>query len=199
MSGTSCGKTTFLKKFILEQEKIVSPPFRSIWYFYLEWQPIFLELERHGVHLEQGAPSMDTIDKIPPMSCIVLDDLLTDMCKSKDLVQLFTVKSHHQNISVIFVTQSFYYNTQQIKCVTRNSHYTILFRSPRMISVAQTLGQQIWPKHSSFLGEAFKKATSKKPYSYIMLNLHPAADEKLRAVTDILPSEGYPRVFIPKN
>lgn len=94
--STQSGKTTWITSLILSRDKTFSKPVSRVHYYYSEWQPIFNRLEMNGVMFEQGPPNVDTMDNIEPYSIIVLDDLMSSLCKSKELMELFTVKSHHR-------------------------------------------------------------------------------------------------------
>jgi hypothetical protein len=193
--STQSGKSTFIKKLILERDQVFKQPFENVYYFYTEWQPAFTELEVRGVQFEQGAPTVETFSEIPRNSLVILDDLMTSLCKSTELVDLVTIKSHHKSISVVFTTQQFYWDSNEMRCVTRNAHYISLHKSPRMASVADQLGRQIWPQRKHYLLDAYNKATQ-QPYGYLFLDLYPSTPENLRVKTKILPSEGYTHVFI---
>lgn len=193
--STGCGKTYFVKQLIEKRKELIDAPLNNIYYNYTEWQPIFSEMEKDdGVKFAEGLPNMDEIET---NSLLILDDLFTQLANNKDLVDLFCVKSHHKQISCVFLTQSFYYDSKVMRCVTRNSHYLTLFKSPRMAAVADQLSRQLWPQRPNYLLDAYNKATKDKPFSYLFLNLHPSAEEKLAVLSNIIPKENdYPHVFI---
>lgn len=188
----SSGKTVFIHSLIKQREEILSEPIRKVYYHYAIWQQTFADQSDPNVHYVQGVPN---VDEIPNDCLLILDDLLGQMGNDKNLLDLFCVKSHHKSISTIFVTQSFFFESKIFRCVTRNAHYIVLFRSQRMVANIQQLSRQLWPKHPGFLSDAYDKATKGRPYSYLFLNTHPSADEKMAVMTNILPSEGYTRVF----
>lgn len=189
----SSGKTTFIQALIRQRNELFSPPVEKVFYHYAIWQPLFENQSDPNVHYQEGVPN---IDEIPENCLLVLDDLLSQMSNDKNLMDLFCVKSHHRSISVIFVTQSFFLDSMVYRVCTRNASYLIFFRSQRISSVIEHLSRQLWPHRRGFLLDAYNKATRNKSYSYIFLNLHPASEEKLSVLTDILPSEGYTRVFV---
>lgn len=196
VGSTHSGKSSFIVRMIKEQSDLFAKPFKQIYYFYNEWQPLFEQLRTNRiVHFKEGAPTAECLDEIPPDSLVVIDDMLTKLCDSKDLVELFTVKSHHRRISVVFVSQSFFYDTKQMRCVTRNCHFIVLFKSPRMASVVEQLSRQIWPTKKNFLTDAYAKAT-KEPYTYLFLDLHPSSPENLRVLSKIMPSDEHAHVFL---
>jgi hypothetical protein len=193
--STSCGKTYFVKQLIEKRKQLIDAHLTNIYYNYAEWQSIFSDMElQDDVKFAEGLPN---INELEPNSLLILDDLFMQLANNKELVDLFCVKSHHKNISVIFITQSFYYDSKVMRCVTRNSHYLTLFKSPRMAAVADQLSRQLWPQRPNYLLDAYNKATKDKLFSYLFLNLHPSAEEKLAVLSNIIPKEGdYPHVFI---
>ena len=59
------------------------------------------------------------------------------------------------------------------------------------------LGRYIYPDAPKFLAQAFEDATNAKPFSYILLNLHPhSTDERFRLCTGIFSNESL-YVYIP--
>lgn len=179
---------------IKNRDKLFGAKFKNVYYNYAVWQPLFTEMEKEGVTFSEGLPNIEEIEKD---SLLILDDLFVQLSQDKSLTDLFCVQSHHKNISAIFITQSFFYDSKVMRCVTRNSHYIVLFKSPRMAAVVDQLSRQIWPQRPNYLLDAYNKATKDKKYSYLFLNLHPSADEKLAVLSNILPSENdYVHVFI---
>lgn len=193
--STSSGKTYFVRDLIKNRDKLFNEPVNKIYYHYSIWQDIFTEMEKEdGIIFIEGLPNMDELE---PHSWLILDDLFSQLARNKDMEELFCVKSHHNSISVIFITQSFFYDSKVMRCVTRNSFYVVLFKSPRMASVVEYLSRQIWPQRPLFLPDAYNKATADKKYSYLFLNLHPNTDQKLAVLSNIIPKENeYPHVFI---
>ena len=52
---SNCGKTTFLKRLLLENEDLLVTPPRRIIYCYGSWQPTFDILKRKGVTFHKGS------------------------------------------------------------------------------------------------------------------------------------------------
>lgn len=89
-----------------ENGEMFTKPFTAIYYFYNEWQSIFDLMEAElGVTFEQGPPNADSFNKMEPGSCCIIDDQMSQMCNSKELVEIFTVKSHHKDLSVVFTSE----------------------------------------------------------------------------------------------
>lgn len=168
-------------------------PITNVRYHYAAWQPAFLDTSDPDVHFVEGVPN---VDEIPADTLLIIDDMLSQLANDKGLLDLFCVQSHHKSISVIFVTQSFYFDSRILRSVTRNAHYIVLFKSQRMAGTIEQLGRQLWPNRSGYLLDCFNKATLGKAYSYLFLNLHPSSDPKLTVLTNVLASEGHTQVFM---
>jgi len=59
-------------------------------------------------------------------------------------------------------------------------------RDPTQIN---RLARQLFPDNPAFLIDAYRKTMQLKPYNYLLINLHPECDERLRVFTGILPGE----------
>ncbi len=64
----------------------------------------------------------------------------------------------------------------------------LIFRNPRDSLGITTLAKQMFPKHTDYLLEAFRDATS-KPYGYSLIECHQLTPENMRLRTSILPGE----------
>ena len=62
---------------------------------------------------------------------LVLDDLITEEGQDKELLDLFTKHSHHQNITVMYLCQDMFPPGKYAKSISRNAHYIIAFKNPR--------------------------------------------------------------------
>jgi hypothetical protein len=71
-----------------------------------------------------------------------------------------------------------------------NSHYIVLFKNPRDAGQVSTLARQMYPGNSKFVIEAFKDATS-TPHSYLLFDLRPEQNEKLRLRSNIFPGQDH--------
>ena len=112
---------------------------------------------------------------------VVLDDLMIDATKNKDVSNLFTVGSHHRNTSVICLLQNLFYQGKENRTLTLNSHYLVLFKNPRDQLQVMHLARQMYPGKTAYFMEKFQKATS-KPYGCLVVDLkqETADQERLR-------------------
>ena len=107
-SGTD--KTTFIEK-LLKSNRI-DREFSTVFYCYpytlgdppVDWDQSLKCNVQFLTHL----PDLRFFDTVEPNSLLILDDLWSETCKSKDLVAAFKVYSRKKKVSIIIVTQSYF-------------------------------------------------------------------------------------------
>jgi hypothetical protein len=104
------------------------------------------------------------------------------------MTDLFTKGSHHLNLSVIFITQNLFHKGKEMREISLNAHYMFLFKNRRDMSQLAHLGRQLYPCDSKFFQQVYQDAT-RKPYSYLLVDLRSDTPEELRLRTDILPTQ----------
>jgi hypothetical protein len=166
-------------------EEMFHPLPSKIVYCYGEYQKEFDEFHPN-VELIQGFPNdVNELIKGHDNSLIVLDDLMSQCSNDPRVADLFTRGSHHQGISVLYLTQNLFPPGKLSRTISLNSHYMLIFRNPRDSLGVTTLA---FPKHTNYLMEAFCDATS-KPYGYLLIDCHQLTPENLCLRTNILPGE----------
>jgi hypothetical protein len=125
---TGSGKTELMKNIILNIDKMMTPvPSKIIWYF-AELQPQLEDELNHVVDFRQGMPELNEFSGEFPI-LIIVDDFMTE-CNA-EIGKLFTKGSHHRNLSVWFLMQNFFHKGKEIRTITLNAQYIILFKNPR--------------------------------------------------------------------
>ena len=122
---------------------------------------------------------------------------MTQCHSDERLTRLFSVGSHHRNLSVIFIIHNLFHYGKEMRTVSLNSHYIILFKNPRDRLQISTLARQMYPGQSQFLIEAFQNATQ-EAYGYLLIDLKPTTNELHRIRTGILPNDT-PIVYVQKD
>jgi len=125
---------------------------------------------------------------------VIYDDLMDEA--DERLTRIFTHGSHHRNVSVIFVVQNFFNKNRQMRTISLNAQYIVLFKNLRDSSQFVHLAKQLYPHNSRFAHEAYVTAT-KRPYGYILSDLQSDQDDDLRLRTNIFPGECQ-IVYMPK-
>ena len=190
---TQSGKTVWVKSLLENAQKTISPaPQRIIW-CYGQWQPSYFDMMRTmpGIELNQGIP--DDIDNadyldVSQRNLIVLDDLMAQSGKDKRISDLFTKGSHHRNLSIIYIVQNIFHQGKEMRNISLNAHYIVLFKSPRDKQQISMLARQINPGKVQEFMRSYDDATS-RPHGYLMLDLKPTTDDQQRLKTNILPGE----------
>jgi len=102
--------------------------------------------------------------------------------------QIFTKVSHHKSLSVLYLTQNLFYKTKQNRTMSLNAHYLVLFKNPRDMTQISHLAAQMYPGKSKYMIESYRDATS-VPFSYLLIDLKPDTEEKMRLRSNIFPGE----------
>ena len=111
-----CGKTYFVKR-LIDNVALIYPIPNKIFYCYSEWQPLFSsfkgvqfirdidELQRLLDMRQKGSSDMSRL-------LVIFDDLMHE--SSNFIEKCFTKYSHHNNMSVIFITQNIFQKNMRI-------------------------------------------------------------------------------------
>ena len=196
-AGPSGSGKTFLTLKVLDNlETMFDPVPEQVVYAYSELNsavPIIQKkgLESHIPHtLHYGVPSNEFLDRCKKPLLLILDDLMLKMDK-KYLDHLFTVKSHHRNIGVIFLVQNLF--EKVIKTARDNCQYMILMNAPSSKRQIRDIGSSLFPGKTREFMEIYEEVTSKK-YGYLALYLHANTDKDCILRTNIFPDE-FTRVY----
>lgn len=181
---TGSGKTEFIFRLINNREFITDIPPKEIIYCYGAWQDKFNQITNVTFH--EGFIDISDLPNDQNHRWVIIDDLMEEVGKSSNLLNLFTKYSHHKNISVIFVTQNLFY--KNLRTITLQAHYIALFKSPRDKTASAHLGRQFYPSNPNFLVEAYEDAT-KFPYSYLWLDLKQTTPENMRVLGNFLSED----------
>lgn len=185
---TQCGKTSLLINILKSSRSLISPPPNRIVYCYSREQPAFNTLLELDIEFHQGLPDLDDFDS-KLNNLVILDDLMDECEKNKDIQSLFTVDSHHKNISTFLISQNLFSRGKYSRTISLNCHYLIVFNNPRDRSQIHYLARQMYPTNSHFLIECYTDATSAKEYGYLFLDLTQSTNDLHRVQSNILCGE----------
>jgi hypothetical protein len=188
------GKTSLVQKIVANNKTIMTTPPKDILYCYGQYSSAIPVLQRTGLRLHAGLPNDELLDALPRPLLLILDDLILQTSR-EFLAHLFTRKSHHSNISIIFIVQNLF--EKNLKVIRDNSHYIFLLNSPSAALQIRSLGIQIFPGNSlKFFLDSYKQAVTDRRFGYLLIDLHPASDPSLRLRTDIFKESEHPIIFI---
>ena len=194
IGGSGSGKTNVLLNLILNQPYIdkiylyAKDPYEAKYQFLIKKREsvginrlndtkAFIEYSNnmHMVYKNIHNYNPDKENKIS----IVFDDMIADMIKNKELNSIVTelfIRGRKLNISLIFITQSYFKVPKDIRLNT--SHFFII-KIPNKREL-----QQIAINHSSDINtkdfiEIYRKCTD-KPYSFIVIDTTLSSNNRLR-------------------
>ena len=187
--GTKTGKTTFVKQLLSNASVMIEPPPENIIYFYSEYQATFGEIEVlvPGIQFVQGLPD-SMIDSINPntRNLYIIDDMMGE--KDAVIAKLFTKKSHHGNLSVIYIVQNLFHQSKDHRTISLNASYLVLTKNVRDASQVIHLAKQLYPNNTKFFQQAYQLAT-KEPYTYLFVDLTPTCPDEIRLRSGIFPTD----------
>jgi hypothetical protein len=139
-----------------------------------------------NIEFIQGLPDTSIFNP-KETNLLIIDDLMSSALQSNEIMQLFCVNAHHNNISTIMMVHNLFSKDKHSRTISLNSNYIVLFKSPRDKSQCAVLARQMYPKNPKFLIEAYENATQDM-YSYLLLDLTQKQDENFRVQSKIFSS-----------
>jgi GTPase SAR1 family protein len=188
---SGAGKTSLLEKILINKKTILDKQPQRIVFCYKNNQVAYDVFNLFDVPVEfiKGIPEDLAFD--PKINNIlIIDDLMADCKDNQNVADFFTRRSHHENISVIFLSQNIFMKGSCARDISLNSSYLILFDNPRDRQQIRVVGQQMFPKKTKGFMEIFDDAvTGKNGFKYILYDFKPTTEERMRIQTGIIPGE----------
>ena len=167
----------------------------KILYAYGIFQDSFEDLERKfpKVVLHEGLPSEELISQEfadIKHGLIILDDLVEEIGRSREICNLFIRDMHHKNISVLFLYQNLFHQSRFMRTISLNLLYFVLMKTFRDKAQILHLARQMFPDCPALAMEAYNDAVnSKKRGGYLVITNVTTADEEDRLATNIFLGE----------
>jgi hypothetical protein len=188
VSGPSrSGKSTLLLSILKNAREMINPAPDRILFCYAQPQDAFNTVP--GIELHHGIPDVETEFDPNQNNLLILDDLMDQADCNPDIQKLFTVDSHHKNISIFFITQNIYSKGKCMRTISLNTNYMLIFNNPRDRQQIRTLSRQMFPSNAKFLSECYDDATETQHFGYLFLDLTQKTKQAHRVQTNILPRE----------
>jgi hypothetical protein len=192
---TGSGKSQLMKAIVLNIHTMMDPPPKKIIWYYAEYQPALEKALGQVVDFREGAPDLSEFELGEP-TLVIIDDLMSEA--GSDITKLFTKGSHHRNLSIWFLMQNFFHQGKEIRTITLNAHYIILFKNPRDRQQIKVLARQMYGGDSGAMEDAFEMATE-APHGYLLVDLKQEIPDHLRLRSKILPTDGQMEIFTSKR
>ena len=200
---TQSGKTTFIVNLFKNGTEIFQNTkcMQNVLFYYNQWQSLYDELKDLNVKFFNHIPTKeDVIAMCDPFkenggSIMVIDDFMNDI--SDDIGYMFTVMSHHYNVTIFLLTQNLFPKNKHFRNISINSTYIAIFKNPRDSSQLSLFARQYQPGKSKFLINVYKEAT-KNPYSYLFFDHHQKTPDSLRIRSNIMRENDPVTVWVEK-
>lgn len=207
ISGASkSGKTTLVKNLLSVREDIFTKNPDRVIVFYKYMQDVYQDMHEKSLvdellDVNSQDFSFDAIvEKVRPYKntngcLIIFDDSMTDLMD--DFEQIFTNVSHHQNCSVIFITQNLFFNSKIYRTMSLNAHYFFLMKNERDKQQISILAKQFCPGNTTYVIQSFNEAT-KLPFSYLMIDFTQESPGCLKLRSNIFPNQFPYTIYLEK-
>ena len=204
MSGS--GKTTWVQNLLRIKEQIFSESPSKVFLFYKIMQDVYLEMQQQGlvtelIYVAENPISLDEIQlmvhkhKDNGGCLLIFDDSMTNI--NEDFENLFCNLGHHENASIIFLTQNLFYQNKTFRTMSLNSHYLVLMKNDRDKQQTSILAKQFSPHNNAFITKAFFDATL-KAYSYLILDFRPDTPSNIRVRSRIFQNQFPCTIYLEK-
>lgn len=123
---------------------------------------------------------------------VVIDDSMLE-AEKKSVLNLLTRTSHHQNMSVIFLTQNIFQPSRYGRTISLNFSHLCIMKNPRDKQQFAFLSRQLAPDNWKELLRVYKEITE-RPFSYLFIDLTQQTNNLFRYRTDIF-NKNYATVY----
>lgn len=167
-------------------------------YFYNVWTKEY-EKNKHMVHewVNEKPTSDLVLKKTAPFKktgcLVVIDDFGCNI--GQDLIQCFTVLSHHNHISLFLLSQNLFPKQGLSREFRLNLTHTLIFKQNVDRTQFSNLAKQFKPEHFQAVKKAYRRATRRK-YGYLCVLHQDSLPETLRLYSRICPDQWPPEVYI---
>lgn len=195
---TGSGKTVFIRRLLRHFRELttIEAETLKVLYAYGQFQTgVSNDIPNVHIKAMEGLPNEKVVSDFEP-HLIVVDDLMHEVADDKDMAAFFTRKSHHENISIIFIVQNYNQPGKEMRTIKLNTHYVVAMKNPRDRQQIMNLGFQAFGKGARWFSESYDDALQ-RPFGYLILDMHPRANDNLRVRTRIFPDENVKGVSRP--
>ena len=199
------GKTTWVYNLLKHLPQFVKKVPDVIIFVFAQWQEKLDDLQAGKLvdFFIQGNDKIEEqLNKLTQnnkSSLIIFDDQINSQTTTQYASHLFSVGARHSGKSCIWITQNLFdsgKNGTNVRSIRTNSDYIILFKCPGDCLSIQTLSKHI--TGGPLLYNIHQFVTSRDPYSYLMINITQASNEKLKFTSHTFKKGGVMRVYTPQ-
>ena len=188
---TGAGKTVLLEKILMNKDQIFDKIPEKIVLSYKRWQSSYesFKVMDSDIEFVEGLYDIESFDE-NKINLLIIDDLILECKDNEEILKLFTIDSHHKNVSVFLVSQNIFMKGSCSRDLSLNSSNLIIFNNPRDYLQIGILGRQMFPNKSKAFVEIFQDAvSSENGHGYIFLDFAQKTEKKLRIQSGIITGE----------
>lgn len=188
---TQSGKTIFVRKLLKAPHLYIDKAPEKIVWCYGVFDETQIDSIKNGskneIEFIEGLPEMDMFSP-NKQNLLILDDLMGDAGKNREVADLFTKGCHHKNISVILILQNLFHNAPIMRDIHTSSNYLVIFKNPRDSAQISFLERQCFPHWKKYLVQSYFHACS-RPHGYLLIDLKQTTPNNRRLMSGIFPPE----------
>lgn len=186
ISGASFSGKTYLVKQLINKihEGSFSPKIEKIIWCFGEANAKPRDITFRNIIFCNGIPDQfENHQNVPTL--IILDDLMLESNKSALICELFVKGRHHNNFSVIVLTQNLFHKGSFSRTISLNASHLFIMKNVRDRQQFGFLARQLHPENPLSLMSVYKDATL-QPHSYLFIDLVQSTPEIFRFRAKIL-------------
>ena len=173
ISGPSkSGKSYFVGELLSNLEGFTKKKPSQIIYIFSFWQKKFEEIRQLNlvdVFLQGGSELEQRLSQFTSNqdTLLIFDDQMNNKETLQYIANLFSVEARHTKLSLIFISQKIFFNSDSLRSIRENSDYWILFKNPKNVASVGYISSQM--TKNSTLANIFTAATE-KAHSYLFID-----------------------------
>lgn len=193
LAGPSkCGKSVWITNLLLNSNVLIEGPIDYIYVFCgSNDQTMTLLKEKFGPKIQfvSGLPKdLNEYIHSGKHGVLVFDDLMShELTNNTQISEVFTKRSHHENLSVFLVLQNMFALGKERLNFVRNANYIVLFRNPLDQSVPYVMSQRFDPINQRKLADMLIYVMEK--HRYVLCDGHQDTKKLVRFRTDLFNGE----------
>ena len=201
---STSGKSLLLARMLQHKEQVFNRKFKRIFYIYPDYM--------HGSRvaylqkLRESTPEIELIAGLEQLpweelkydsepKLLLIDDLIDELCASKDVCSLFNRDSHHFNLTYVITVQSYFFKSPvagEAVNLRRGATDIILFKNRADETVLGIVARTKVPKTPQLLYEAMDWLEANdydRVDQYLVIDAHPMSrmPKGTKVRTDIIP------------
>lgn len=186
---SNCGKSHLSVSVALQRDKVFKQRHSKCIIFMQYPQKLFLDARErdNSIVLVRSIEELEA--ELIPKTLLICDDFMLASYSSANSMfvsKLFMERSHHEKITLVFQAQLLFSRTGRPWSL--NASHFIFFKSHNDSNIQRFFRN--FGNDADFLYEAYKKATTNRPYGHFFVSFHPKTDNNLRFRSNIIAEEG---------